>query len=363
MTIRLRAALGFMLVLSPVASHGMETTKIDAAEGDGKDWIAAPLFVANPAFGNGFGAVGMSFFRPDPADAVSPASTLGLVGLYSDTDSYFAGLFAKTFLKEDLWRVAGGAVNGRINNAFEIEGISQTVEFSTLVNALFTRIDRRMSGNWFLGGMAGVIDMNYREGNAASKIYFDLFDVKDNLSGQFALIGFHDSRDDVRYPASGNYSEATLGIVPEWLGSIEGYYALELFANQYISPLDRQVLALRAYGRFTPSDTPYSGLSTLGRQSDLRGYTMGEKVAENLIALQAEYRWLVTRRLGFVGFAGVSELYDGAIGSINSDTFHPSAGLGLRYMLSMENKMNFRIDYAWGSRDERGIYVGVGEAF
>lgn len=220
-----------------------------------------------------------------------------------------------------------------------------------------------MVGNYFLGTHAGVVDMQYREGNDASKIYFNLFDVEDNLSGQFAFIGFHDSRDDVRYPENGNYSEANVTFVPEWLGSVEGYHALELFANQYISPFQRQVLAMRAYGRFTPSDTPYSGLSSLGRRSDLRGYTTGENIAENLIALQAEYRWLLTRRLGAVGFVGVSELYDGSIGNINQDTFYPSAGLGLRYMLNEENKMNFRFDYAWGSRDERGFYIGVGEAF
>lgn len=305
----------------------------------------------------------MYFFRPDPNDLVSPASTVSLVGLYSDTDSHFVGLFAKTFLKEDLWRVAAGAVNGTINNEFEIEGFNQNVEFANLVNAVFTRVDRRISGNYFIGGIAGVVDINYREGNDASKIYFDLFGVEDNLSGQFSLLGFHDSRDNVRYPEKGNYSEANVTFVPEWLGSVEGYHAVELFANQYISPFERQVLAMRIYGRFTPSDTPYSGLSSLGRQSDLRGYTSGENIAENLIALQAEYRWLLTRRLGAVGFVGVSELYNGSIGNINQDTFYPSAGLGLRYMMNEENKMNFRFDYAWGSSDEQGFYIGVGEAF
>ncbi|MDF7822706.1 BamA/TamA family outer membrane protein [Pontiellaceae bacterium B12227] len=354
-----------LLALFFVSSvFGAETNQADEVETErGSPWLAAPLVVMNPAFGNGFGAVGLYFFKPDPTDTVSPASTLGLVGLYSDTDSHFAGLFSQIYLKEDLWRVAAGAINGKINNEFNVEGFSRTVEFSTKVNAVFTRIDRRIAGNYFLGTRIGVVDMRYIEGNALSKIYFNLFNVEDDLSGQFALIGFHDSRDDVRYPESGNYSEATLSFIPEWLGSAEGYHALELFANQYISPRERQVLALRAFGRFTPSDTPYSGLSTLGRQSDLRGYTSGEKLAENLITLQAEYRWFFTKRMGAVGFAGISELYNGSIGNINKDTFYPSAGLGLRYMLNEENKMNFRFDYAWGSNDESGFYIGVGESF
>jgi hypothetical protein len=40
----------------------------------------------------------------------------------------------------------------------------------------------------------------------------------------------------------------------------------------------------------------------------------------------------------------------------------PSVGGGLRYLLTEKNKINFRLDVAWG-KDERLIYVGVGEAF
>jgi hemolysin activation/secretion protein len=123
------------------------------------------------------------------------------------------------------------------------------------------------------------------------------------------------------------------------------------------------VLALRAFGRFTPEGTPYSGLSTLGRFSDLRGYTSGENVAENLIALQGEYRMMFTKKIGAVAFIGVSQLYNGSIKNTDSDTFYPSGGIGFRYMLNVENKMNFRFDYAWGSDDEEGFYVSVGEAF
>ena len=66
---------------------------------------------------------------------------------------------------------------------------------------------------------------------------------------------------------------------------------------------------------------------------------------------------------GAVGFAGVSELFNGSFSNWNSETFHPNAGLGIRIMLNEANRMNFRIDYAWGDEDEEGLYVGVGEIF
>ena len=72
---------------------------------------------------------------------------------------------------------------------------------------------------------------------------------------------------------------------------------------------------------------------------------------------------MFTRKIGGVAFAGVSQLYDGSLKDTDSDTFYPSGGIGFRYLLNTENKMNFRFDYAWGSDDEEGFYVSVGEAF
>jgi hypothetical protein len=125
----------------------------------------------------------------------------------------------------------------------------------------------------------------------------------------------------------------------------------------------KQVLALRGYGRFTPSDTPYYGLSTLGRRSDLRGYTSGENVAENLISTQIEYRCMIFRKFGIVGFVGAAALYDKDISNIDSDTTFFSGGIGFRYVLHEENRVNFRVDFAIGEDDEDGFYVSISEAF
>lgn len=41
----------------------------------------------------------------------------------------------------------------------------------------------------------------------------------------------------------------------------------------------------------------------------------------------------------------------------------PSAGLGLRYMVSKAKKINIRLDYALGVDGNQGLYFGVMEAF
>ena len=100
--------------------------------------------------------------------------------------------------------------------------------------------------------------------------------------------------------------------------------------------------------------------TTLGRRSDLRGYTSGEHVARNLLSTQAEYRWMLNDRWGLVGFFGVARLYDGGIDE--GENFS-SGGVGVRLRLHQANRVNLRVDFAWGENDEDGFYVSLREAF
>lgn len=357
------------LLLAVASCSYAETNSTEAVEEKKeRPWVVAPMIVANPSFGNGGGAIGMYFFNTDNASTNNPDSAIVGIGLYSDTDSYFWGLFGQTFWKKDTWRISGGVANPRIKNDFSLEGLSlpvtpENVKFTSTVAAYILRVDRRVYGDWFLGMKGQVMDVSYSDPNQIAQAYFKYYDVEDTTSGQLGFVGSYDTRDDVRYPVKGNQSELSWTAAPEEWGASSDYTITEGFSNQYISFVDRQVLALRAFGRFTPSGTPYSGLSTLGMFSDLRGYTAGKYVAENLIALQTEYRVMFTKKIGGVAFAGVSQLYNGSLSNTTGDDFYPSGGLGFRYLLNAENKINFRFDYAWGTGDEEGFYMSVGEAF
>ncbi len=327
-----------------------------------KRFVVAPLVLSNPSFGSGGGLTGMYFYRPSSVDTVSPSSFISMAGAYSDTESYFAGAYSFNFLHEDTWRLAFGAGGGRINNELDIPKIS-TAKFSTDIVTVYARSDWRVRGNWFVGVKGSCTDVSYKAKNDAGRIYFEIFDVEDTTKGSFGPIVSYDSRDHPRYPYRGVLAEVSLTMNPEWLGSDEGYHALEAYVNRYQKVREGQVLALRAYGRVTPSDTPYIGLSTLGRRSDLRGYTSGENIAENLLSGQAEYRWMLTKKFGVVGFVGIAALYDGGIGNVDSDNIFYSGGVGIRYVLQEANRVNFRVDFAVGEDDEDGFYVSISEAF
>jgi outer membrane translocation and assembly module TamA len=87
-----------------------------------------------------------------------------------------------------------------------------------------------------------------------------------------------------------------------------------------------------------------------------------------MFATQAEYRLSLPESLGFFGkfgfvaFAGVGEVAP-SFSNLNSDELLPGGGAGIRFLVARQNRINFRIDYAWGKAGSRGLYIGVGEAF
>lgn len=334
-----------------------------AQEPKERPFVLAPLVTSSPGFGSGAGVMSMFFFRPDRADTLSPNSSVALAGAYSDTDSWAGGLLGRLYLDEDRLRIAAGAGGGRIRSDLSV-GALDHIEFDTQVVGLFARAQRRIgTSDWFAGATAVCTSIDYTSRNAAGDAYFSAFDVQDEDSVAVGAIATYDTRDNQYYPGAGMLAEASLDAHPEWLGASAGYHVLALKGNWYRELLPGHVLALALHARFTPSGTPYSGLSRLGARGDLRGYTPGENMAENLIAAQAEWRWKLGERLGLVGFGGVAGLYDGGLSNLDSDGIFWSGGVGLRWTLSAENRLNLRLDYAWGEDDESGFYVSMGEAF
>lgn len=351
------ACLTTLLILTTIY-----TSPAAAQEKKEKRFVFAPMVTSSPGFGNGGGLMGLYFYNTDAKDRKSPPSSVTAIGMYSDTGSHFAGLFNQSFIREDHWRARGGLINAGINNELDINDLGR-VEFSSDMYALMGRLERRITGNFFLGAQFSVNDTKYKEGNEASREYFELFAVEDSSSASFGFIASYDSRDNTRYPSDGILASLGVRFFPEALGAEDDYQVVEADVNSYSEVADNRILALRLYARITSSDTPYAGLSTLGQRSDLRGYTPGENIAENLLSAQAEYRWMLTRKWGAVAFGGIASLYDGDIGNVESDNTFASGGIGVRYALHEKNKMNFRVDFAWGEDDESGFYVSAREAF
>ena len=81
-----------------------------------------------------------------------------------------------------------------------------------------------------------------------------------------------------------------------------------------------------------------------------------------MIATQLEYRLVLPKRFGLVGFGGIGGVAPGGRDFFRSNAFLPAGGAGLRFMLSKTYHVNLRADLAAG-KNEHTFSMGVGEAF
>ena len=50
------------------------------------------------------------------------------------------------------------------------------------------------------------------------------------------------------------------------------------------------------------------------------------------------------------------------LGDLGGSDVKPGGGVGVRFLLAKQNRINLRFDYAWG-QDSSAFYIGLGEAF
>ena len=94
----------------------------------------------------------------------------------------------------------------------------------------------------------------------------------------------------------------------------------------------------------------------------MRGYYRGRYRDKNMIAFQMEYRIMpVWWRLGLVGFVGVGDVA-GRLDRFDLGNFKYSYGFGIRYLFMREEKLNIRLDFAYG-KGSSGFYIVLREAF
>ena len=259
-------------------------------------------------------------------------------------------------------RSKAGLFHATINNEYR-DPLGGEADFSTDVLAAFAQVTYRIKGDWFLGIQGIVSDVQYRPDTSQDGDYLDRIGAEDTTSGGIGPVVSYDSRDNIHYPRSGTLVEAKGFYKPSSWGNEADYAIGDLAINHYIRLADDRVFALRFFGRTGSDDTPYSDKSRLGQGSDLRGFKSGEISGRTLLSGQVEHRWQLTDRWGVVAFGGLAKLWDDDLEDLITEDLYYSVGAGIRFMINTDQKINFRIDAAVGNGDNKGIYVGIREAF
>jgi outer membrane protein assembly factor BamA len=195
--------------------------------------------------------------------------------------------------------------------------------------------------------------------------------IRDNLFRQKTVaIGPRvqfDTRDNTFYPKSGVFIDSGIDFFAEAIGSKFTYQYTKIAFNKYVSLKDRHIVAFRGMGCAATGDrVPFYDLCLFGTTNDLRGYAAGRFQDRRMFATQAEYRFTLPQkgflgRFGLVGFGGV-----GGVGAKFSDIsiadMLPSGGAGIRFRLTKQNPINFRVDYGFGKVGNT-LSIGIFESF
>ena len=125
------------------------------------------------------------------------------------------------------------------------------------------------------------------------------------------------------------------------------FQRLDFEAQQYIPVLNqRRVFALRAKSAMTWSDRPipFYMQPSLGGGDDLRGYRPFRFRGDNLMAMNAEYRWEIFSGLDLAVFADAGKVYDRK-SDFSFRNLESDLGFGFRF--NERNRTFLRLDVAF----------------
>ncbi len=178
-----------------------------------------------------------------------------------------------------------------------------------------------------------------------------------------AGLGFAwDTRNSIIYPTDGSYHQLRIVYFRNSYKAGNSYLKTIVDLRKYFTLGKGHILRFQGYAKLQfGSDIPFRNVSLLGGSNLMRGYFQGRYRDNHIMALQAEYHTPYLWRFSGVFFAGIADVF-GPYSENQFSDIKPSAGIGLRFAILPEEKMNLRIDAGFGEGD-RGLYFSVMEAF
>lgn len=181
----------------------------------------------------------------------------------------------------------------------------------------------------------------------------------------------YDGRDNLINTNSGLFVNMSYRLNPKINNSQQQSTTLTLDSRYFIPLSDKykqHVLGFWMYGQFlTSGNLPYLNLPAIGWDQNSRtgkGYIQGLFRGSNLLFLESEYRFPITKNQLISGtvFANATTVSDVAGELHLFKSIQPAVGLGLRVLLDKNTLTNFVMNFGLG-RDSKTFYFNDGEGF
>lgn len=188
--------------------------------------------------------------------------------------------------------------------------------------------------------------------------------IRGSNGGIGSAIGFisvYDSRDIVINAQKGMLLEFSTYLFNNFLGSTFNFFNFNTLYQKYWSVKKNHVIAIQYKNKFNFGNIPFIDMATLGNDDILRGYPKNRFRDKHFMGAQVEYRFPLFWRFGLTTFAGAGDVF-GELQDLHLNRIKYSVGTGLRFVVNPQEKLNIRLDYAYG-REGGYFYFMVAEAF
>lgn len=237
---------------------------------------------------------------------------------------------------------------------------------------MYTTILRNL-GNNFYAGFGYSLDYHWNIKQSGDSAIFAQVNPSDvptkTVSSGLNFNVLYDNRDNSINPDKGAYVSILYRPQFTFLGSDSNWGSLRVDIRKYVRfPANSEnVIAFWSFNWLTLNgNPPYLDLPSTGwdpYNNSGRGYIQGRFRGKNMLYLETEYRFKITRN-GLIG--GVAFVNAESFSEPDNNRFEvvsPGGGIGARFKFNKHSKTNIAIDYGWGTNGSQGFFVNLGEVF
>ena len=325
--------------------------------------VVVPIPMSNPTLGSGLQLAALYLHLSRDGEG-GPNPTTGVGGMYTDSDSWVAGVFHQDFLFDDRLRVSAVAGVGSLKleyYGFGGEGFfaDNPLDYSLDMSVGYARGLWRLPGteHWFAGPA-----LLYSQGRV--EMDFPLLQPvlpsvgKDIAMGAGGLVLSYDSRDNNYYPRRGVNFSASWFDFSDTFGSDFAYSKTRLSYSQYWSVSEKLVLAANGEFERGAGAVPFFSLSAM----TVRGYNRGRFMDDVAMTAHVEGRYKFHPRWMWLGFYDHGWISEAAGELMSGETAH-SVGTGLHWQTTRDKPLHLGLDVAFTEDNDTVFFIQLGERF
>ncbi len=325
-----------------------------------------PVFFYTPETRLGYGGLINFFFREPASSTLSRPSTIMPDIIFTQNKQLILELNSEIYWKDEKYFSQGYIGYIKFPDKFYGIGNDTPEENEEDFTPKFTRFKASFLYRFFpsvYGGISYELE-NYKIIKLTEGGMLTSGEILGSEGGTTAGIGIQfllDNRNNIFYPSKGNFLQFFWKIFNSEVGSDYKYHSWLIDLRKYFSFHNIHILAFQGYYNGLSGNIPFHKLALLGGNNMMRGYYQGRFRDKQMIMLQTEYRIHLWWRLGIAVFAGVGDVSD-TLRNFNISNFKTSSGIGFRFRVDPQEKLNIRFDWGAG-QNTSGIYITIAEAF